>query len=83
MQTTEQRADMVVVDAERTALRHRIEVAKARLLDDWQRASERMRHTAVNVRRGALGVGVATVVLLLGVGVAFFTARRRRRFTFR
>jgi hypothetical protein len=69
----------VPVDPERHALEMRIEHAKQRILEDFDRASVLVRQVARQTSRGLGTLVVASVVLVAGAALATLLRRRRRR----
>jgi hypothetical protein len=76
-------SNLVPVDRERRALEVRIDLAKARLFQDLNRAStiakQTARHAAGVAGRGLLRVALVGGLLLVGLGFAFIRRRRRLR----
>jgi hypothetical protein len=69
----------VPVDPERHALEMRIEHAKQRILEDFDRASTLVRQAARRTGRGLGTLVVASAVLVAGAVAAALLRRRRRR----
>jgi hypothetical protein len=72
------RGTLVPVDPERHALEMRIEHAKARIVEDVNRASGLLREIASSARRGLGWLLVGACALIAG-GAALALARRQRR----